>query len=157
MPKLPLLKTDTAMTRILILLLTAMACELTNSLSPLLKAQPREPIKPKIAFTFDDGSISDFGEYKLEVWNQLLLNQLKKNKVKAILFSAGANKSSPKGKYVLSSWNNSGHLIANHSISHVNFNSENTSLEAFKLELSTNDRLIKSYSNYYPYFRFPYL
>ncbi len=145
------------MTKILILLLTAMACGMTNSFGPLRKAQPGEPLKPKIAFTFDDGSIDDFGAYKLETWNQRLLDQLKKNKVKAILFSAGANKSSPKGKYVLSSWNNAGHLIANHSFSHVNFSSENTSLEAFKLELSKNDRIIKPYSNYAPYFRFPYL
>ena len=145
------------MTKILILLLTAMAFGMTNSFGPLRKAQPGEPLKPKIAFTFDDGSIDDFGAYKLETWNQRLLDQLKKNKVKTILFSAGANKSSPKGKYVLSSWNNAGHLIANHSFSHVNFSSENTSLEDFKLELSKNDRIIKPYSNYAPYFRFPYL
>lgn len=145
------------MTKALILLLTAMACGLTKSHGPILKAQPGEPVKPKIAFTFDDGSIRDFGEYKLETWNQQLLDHLKKNKVKAILFSAGGNKSSPKGKYVLSSWNNSGHLIANHSFSHVNFNSENTSLESFELELTKSDRIIKPYSNYSPYFRFPYL
>jgi hypothetical protein len=53
----------------LILLLTAMAGGLTNALSPILKAQPREPVKPKIAFTFGDGSTSDFGEYKLATWN----------------------------------------------------------------------------------------
>ena len=62
-----------------------------------------------------------------------------------------------KGKYVLSSWNNAGHFIANHTMTHVNFNSKNTSLEAFKLELSRNDGIIKQYSNYLPYFRFPYL
>ena len=54
-------------------------------------------------------------QYKLETWNQRLLDDLKKNKLKTILFSAGANKSGPKGKYVLNSWNNAGHLIANHS------------------------------------------
>jgi len=145
------------MTKILLLLLTVIAGGLTNSLGPLLNAQPGEAVKPKIAFTFDDGSINDFGEYKLENWNQRLLDQLKQNKLKAILFSAGANKSSPRGKYVLSSWNNAGHLIANHSFSHVNFSNEKTSLESFKLELAKNDRLIKPYSNYTPYFRFPYL
>lgn len=113
--------------------------------------------RPKIAFTFDDGSINDFGEYTLESWNQLILNHLKKNNLKAILFSAGANKSSQKGKYILSSWNNAGHLIANHTMSHVNFNSPNISLEKFKQELLQNHDIIKKYSNYYPYFRFPYL
>lgn len=119
--------------------------------------QTEKHIKPKIAFTFDDGSIDDMGEYKLKSWNQLLLDHLKKHKLKAILFSAGANKRTEKGKYVLTSWNNSGHLIANHTFSHPNFNSKNTSLEDFEKELTRNDQLIKNYSNYYPYFRFPYL
>ncbi len=114
-------------------------------------------VKPRISFTFDDGQINDMGGYKLETWNQLLLNNLKKRNLKAILFSAGANKSTEKGKYVLTSWNNSGHLIANHTFSHPNFNSKNTSLEDFEYELTQNDIIIKKYTNYFPYFRFPYL
>ncbi len=113
--------------------------------------------KPTISFTFDDGSIDDIGAYKLEVWNQMLLDNLKKHDLKAILFSAGGNKSTAKGKYILSSWNNAGHFIANHTISHPNFNSKNVSLESFKLELTQNDAIINKYSNYLPYFRFPYL
>ncbi|WP_179830338.1 polysaccharide deacetylase family protein [Spirosoma fluviale] len=135
----------------------ATAYGLTNPIELKLQAQSTQAVKPKIAFTFDDGSINDFGEYKLENWNQRLLDQLKKNKLKAILFSAGANKSGPKGKYVLASWNKAGHLIANHTFSHVNFNSKQVSLDDFKLELLKNDRLIKEYANYAPYFRFPYL
>jgi len=130
---------------------------LTVSFISLPNAQNHQQGKPKIAFTFDDGSISDFGEYKLERWNQLLLDNLKKHHLKAILFSMGVNKSAPKGKYVLSSWNDSGHLIANHTFTHSNFNSNKTSLESFELELTKNDQIIKQYSNYYPYFRFPYL
>ncbi|MFN8343887.1 MAG: polysaccharide deacetylase family protein [Spirosomataceae bacterium] len=113
--------------------------------------------KPKISFTFDDGQTNDIGKYKLKVWNQLLLDNLKKHKLKAILFSSGANKSSENGKYVLTSWNNAGHLIANHTFSHPNFNSKHTSLDSFEYELTQNDEIIKKYSNYYPFFRFPYL
>ena len=87
---------------------------------------------------------------KLETWNQRLLDDLKKNKLKTILFSAGANKSSPKGKYVLNSWNDAGHLIANHTVSHVNFNSKQVSLEDFKLELTKNDSLIKGLHPLHP-------
>lgn len=112
---------------------------------------------PKISFTFDDGQVNDIGEYKLEKWNQLLLDNLEKHDLKAVLFSAGANKTSEKGRYVLSSWNQAGHLIANHTVSHPNFNSDNTSLEDFKGELTRNDAIIRKYSNYSPYFRFPYL
>lgn len=113
--------------------------------------------KPKISFTFDDGQINDIGTYRLEKWNQLLLDNLKKHNLKAILFSSGGNKLSEKGKYILSSWNNEGHLIANHTVSHPNFNNEKVTLEAFKAELIRNDKIISKYSNYLPYFRFPYL
>ena len=113
--------------------------------------------KPIISFTFDDGSTNDVGQYKLEAWNQMLLDNLKKHELKAILFSSGANKTTVKGKYVLSSWNNAGHFIANHTFSHPNFNSKNISLEDLKAELTQNDAIINKYSQYLPYFRFPYL
>lgn len=145
------------MTKSFMLLLLATACGLTNPVDLKFQAQSTPALKPTLAFTFDDGSINDFGPYKLKTWNQRLLDQLKKNKLKAILFSAGANKSSPKGKYVLTSWNDAGHLIANHTFSHPNFNSKQVSLEDFKRELTKNDSLIKGYTHYTPYFRFPYL
>lgn len=113
--------------------------------------------KPRISFTFDDGKTHDIGQYKLEVWNQMLLDNLKKHNLKAILFSAGHNKLTSEGKYVLSSWNGAGHLIANHTFSHCNFNSKAITLEAFRSELIKNDKIINKYSNYLPCFRFPYL
>jgi peptidoglycan/xylan/chitin deacetylase (PgdA/CDA1 family) len=144
------------MTKILILLFLGIIFGLQT---PHKEAnfQESKKVKPKISFTFDDGAIHDVSTYPLETWNELLLDHLKKHKLKAILFSSGYNKTDKKGKYVLSSWNNSGHLIANHTFTHPNFNSKNTTLEAFKLELVQNDTLIKKYSNYYSYFRFPYL
>jgi peptidoglycan/xylan/chitin deacetylase (PgdA/CDA1 family) len=145
------------MTKTLTFLFLATVLGLTIICNSRTNAQNVIQDKPKISFTFDDGQTNDIGEYKLEVWNQLLLDNLKKHNLKAILFSSGANKSSERGKYVLTSWNNAGHLIANHSFTHANFNSEHTSLEDFESELTQNDAIIKKYSNYYPYFRFPYL
>lgn len=120
-------------------------------------AQTKPKEKPKIAFSFDDGQTNDVAGYKLATWNELLLSHLKKNRVKAILFSSGANKKTPKGEYVLNSWNNAGHLIGNHTFTHPNFNSNKTTLQDFEWELMANDSIIRPYSNFYPYFRFPYL
>jgi peptidoglycan/xylan/chitin deacetylase (PgdA/CDA1 family) len=145
------------MTRILTTAIIWTILQLTLSFERNAIAQTEQNVKPKVSFTFDDGSISDFGNYKLETWNQRLLDNLKKHNLKAILFSSGQNKSTKKGKYVLSSWNNSGHLIANHTFSHLNFNNNAVTLERFKRELIQNDAIINKYSNYYPYFRFPYL
>ena len=136
--------------------ITCMVLQLTDSNWQTV-AQTKHEEKPKVSFTFDDGSISDFGTYKLEKWNQLLLDNLKRHSLKAILFSSGHNKTTRKGQYILSSWNNAGHLIANHTFSHPNFNSKTITLERFKRELIQNDSIINKYSNYCRYFRFPYL
>jgi peptidoglycan-N-acetylglucosamine deacetylase len=116
-----------------------------------------EERKPRISFTFDDGQTHDIGPYKLEQWNQMILDNLKKHNLKAILFTTGNNKTTARGKYVLSSWNDAGHRIANHTFSHPNFNRDGVTLDIFKSELLKNDTIINKYSNYLPYFRFPYL
>ena len=74
-----------------------------------------------------------------------------------MLFVAGKDKTGPKGKKLLESWNDQGHKIANHTLNHSNYNSENYSFEAFKADFIKNDSLINSYSNYCKFFRFPYL
>lgn len=113
--------------------------------------------RPTVSFTFDDGKTTALGGYELKVWNGLILSALKENNIKAILFVAGHNKKTVNGKYVLESWNNAGHRLANHSLNHPNFNSDEVTLEQFKNELLANDAVIRNYSNYMRYFRFPYL
>lgn len=113
--------------------------------------------KPKISFSFDDGSIQDFPNYTNAIWNQMLLDNLKKNKLQAILYVKGKGLDNKKGENLISSWDNYGNLIGNHTYSHPSLNSEKTSLERFKRELLKNDSLINKYSNYTKLFRFPYL
>jgi peptidoglycan/xylan/chitin deacetylase (PgdA/CDA1 family) len=148
---------EKSMTKTYILLLFSTASLLAISFKQKAFAQQNENTKPKISFSFDDGSTNDFGAYKLKTWNQLLLNSLKKHNLKVILFSTGHNKENARGKYVLSSWNDAGHSIGNHTYSHPNFNSKTVSLAKFESEFIHNDTIINKYSNYCRYFRFPYL
>ncbi len=46
--------------------------------------------KPKISFTFDDGSTRDYVNYKLKDWNQLILDNLQKHDIKAVFFVTGS-------------------------------------------------------------------
>ncbi|MDE1206746.1 polysaccharide deacetylase family protein [Tenacibaculum larymnensis] len=110
-----------------------------------------------ISFTFDDGTLGDRPGYSFEKWNAMLLKKLRDNNVKATLFVTGKGKDSKRGKHLLESWNNDGHSIANHTYTHPNYNSSKVTFEQFKNELLKNDSLIKQYSNYQKYFRFPYL
>lgn len=123
----------------------------------MLSVNPREIEKPKVSFSFDDGLTRDFPNYTNDKWNLMLLNKLQDEHIKSILFVKGQNLDNQVGKNIMSSWNDSGHLIANHTYSHAYFNSDKISLDHFKQDLLKNDSLINAYSNFAKFFRFPYL
>lgn len=113
--------------------------------------------QPQVSFTFDDGSTSDKFDYKLEDWNQMILDKLGEAKVKATLFSCGKTLQGKKGMYVFKSWNDAGHQIANHTYSHPNYSSEDVTIDQFKTEILKQDSIIAPYTHYTKLFRFPYL
>jgi len=113
--------------------------------------------QPGISFTFDDGITTDMPGYSFQVWNEMLLDHLDSAGVKAVFFVTGLNKTDSKGKFLLESWNARGHRISNHTVSHLNYNSDKVTFEQFRNEFLGNDTLIRKYSNFLPLFRFPYL
>ena len=123
--------------------------------SDLKTAETKDSLK--VSFTFDDGITHDLATYKFEDWNQMILTNLKQEGIKAAFFVTGANKVDQKGKYLLNSWATDGHLIANHSYSHPNFNSHTMNKSVFENELLKTDSIISKYATYTKLFRFPYL
>jgi peptidoglycan/xylan/chitin deacetylase (PgdA/CDA1 family) len=113
--------------------------------------------QPKISFSFDDGSLGDRPGYPLKKWNTMLLTKMDSARVKSIFFVAGRGKTTEKGRYLLKSWNEKGHLIANHTYSHPNYSKPDITFEDFSKEILKNDSIIRNYSNYVKLFRFPYL
>lgn len=111
----------------------------------------------KVSFTFDDGITHDLAGYKFEDWNQMIITNLEQARIKAAFFVTGANKVDQKGEYLLNFWANDGHLIANHSYTHPNFNREDMNKRDFEQELLKTDKIIAKYPNYTKLFRFPYL
>lgn len=111
----------------------------------------------KVSFTFDDGALGDRPNYTFDEWNGMLLKKLKDANIEAMFFVTGKNKTGAKGKRLLKSWNNDGHKIAHHTFNHLNFNSERHTFEIFKDDFFKNDSILKTYSNYCDFFRFPYL
>ena len=124
-----------------------------SSLSSVSSAQE----KSSLCFTFDDGNPNDILDYKAEQWNQMILDQLKEHNLQAVLYVKGGNLDSPEGKKVLESWNNAGHIIANHTYSHLNYNNPKNSFEKYKNDFLHCDSLINGYTNFRKYFRAPYL
>ncbi len=112
---------------------------------------------PAVSFTFDDGITSDLVGFPFEEWNQMILSHLEKEDLKAAFFVTGSNKLDEKGQRLLKSWDDKGHLIANHTFTHPNFNAEANSAKDFERELLRTDSVISKFINSVKLFRFPYL
>lgn len=77
--------------------------------------------------------------------------------LKAALFVCGKQIDNPEGSKLLSDWDGKGHLIANHSYSHLNFNSSKTSFEIFSKDYLKGEALVVNLKNFEKLFRFPFL
>lgn len=113
--------------------------------------------KPVVSFTFDDGVTTDFANFKFEEWNKMILSHLNNENLKAIFFVTGKNKMDIKGQFLLKSWDDQGHKLANHTFTHPNFNSKKNTTPFFETELIKTDSVISALDNNIKMFRFPYL
>jgi len=145
------------MTKTILFLCVIIALNLGGNPKKNLSERESSSAKPKVSFTFDDGSTRDMPNHTLEEWNEMILANLRKHDAKAVFFANVGPLNNEKGRYVLSSWDRAGHKIANHTFSHPRFSDPKTTLEMFKMELLRNDSVIRAYPNFYQYFRFPYL
>lgn len=116
-----------------------------------------EKEKPHIAFSFDDGSTNSILSYDNKDWNSMIRKQLKDNRIQAIWFVAGKSVDNEKGKQLLQKWNDDGHIIANHTYNHFNYNDSLVTCKAYTEDIQKCDSLISNYTNYIKMIRFPYL
>ncbi|MFH0735637.1 MAG: polysaccharide deacetylase family protein [bacterium] len=113
--------------------------------------------KSSLCFTFDDGSSKDVAGYDYLEWNKMILDNLSNNNLQAILYVCGNGLDNIKGKKILNNWDNAGHLIANHTYSHLNYNNHAVNYKLYKADILKCDSLIKNYKNYSKLFRAPFL
>ena len=100
---------------------------------------------PKIALTFDDGPST--------AWTPALLDGLKERGVKATFFLIGEN--ADKNPEIVKRMAEEGHLIGNHTYSHIQLTSNNR--EAFRQELISTNEVLKEITGAEPIFvRPPY-
>ncbi|MEA4935228.1 hypothetical protein SDC9_110255 [bioreactor metagenome] len=113
--------------------------------------------KPSIAFSFDDGNTNDILRYKADVWNAMIVNQLKKNNIRGIWFVCGSEMDNKKGKKLLQRWNQSGNILANHTYHHWNYSDSTITTSTYINDISNCDSLIYGFKNHQKIFRCPYL
>lgn len=111
----------------------------------------------EVSFTIDDpGSPSVAKMSHLEV-GQKILKTLKDNQLKVILFACGKRVDSPEGRQLLKLWDGQGHLIGNHTYSHLNYNSEEMDFNSMVQDIQKNEALIKDLTSFKKIFRYPLL
>jgi peptidoglycan-N-acetylglucosamine deacetylase len=114
------------------------------------------PEKPRIAVTMDDPSTSLGRNIAWREANRAILDTLGKWNLKIALFVCGMRVDSPQGKELLGQWDEAGHLICNHSYSHLNFNGK-TAYSDFAADFERNEPLVKPYRRSARLFRYPFL
>jgi len=119
--------------------------------APAVVTQPAK----RIAVTMDDFSLGFNVRLNPRERNERILDAFGKHKHKAAGFVTGRFVDSLFGDEVVKSWSDVGHLIGNHSYSHMNSSDEDP--ETIKADILKNDELLSKYATYEKIFRFPFL
>ena len=89
--------------------------------------------------------------------NHAILDTLAAHSHKAALFVIGRNIDNEEGKQLLAPWDKAGHMIANHTYSHREFNAREVNVEEYQQDILRAEALLKDFARFKKYFRFPML
>ena len=121
----------------------------------LTAAQTRQP---KIAITIDDFNWSQIPQDGAEKANQRLLDILERHSnLKAAVFVCGQSVDNETGRRLVRTWRDAGHLIGNHSYSHLSYNSPKVTFAKFSSDLVRGEKILSDLSGFQRKFRFPFL
>ena len=118
-------------------------------------ALPCSGSPPQVAITLDDFNWFDVPRLTAEERNRRLLDALLTHRVKAAIFVAGRFVDNETGQRLLSAWDKDGHMIGNHSYSHLYYH--NVSFERFSQDLLRGEGVLKQHPQFRKFFRFPFL
>jgi len=117
-------------------------------ISPLSKAK-------EIAITFDDSPRQADGYFNGPNRAKTLIEELKNHKIQQVAFFSNSKGLNTEGINRLQTYSNAGHIIANHTHNHPDFNK--ISLEEYTQNFLLADSKLSQFNNFKKLFRFPYL
>ena len=122
------------------------------ALAPQLHAQ-------SVALTFDDGpTLAETPRLSPRARNGAMLAALARHKVRAALFvTCGNGADRPEGLALARAWGQAGHVVANHTMTHLDLNNAKTQLAQYQQEVRDCDRIVASLPGYQKWFRYTYL
>ena len=112
--------------------------------------------RPQVAVTMDDPTLNLNSPMKWGEANARILKAIDSRNVRAALFVCGMRIDSPEGAKLVAKWDEAGHILGNHSYSHL-FYGEQTSYGDFAVDFLKNEKIIAAYNNRRAIFRYPFL
>ncbi|MCF6317934.1 MAG: polysaccharide deacetylase family protein [Proteobacteria bacterium] len=109
----------------------------------------------EIAITFDDSPRFAKGYFDGPTRAKKLIETLKNHNVGQVVFYSVSKRLNEEGIKRLQSYSDAGHIIANHTHSHPDFNK--LSLKEYAKDFSIADTLLSQFETFKKLFRFPYL
>jgi peptidoglycan-N-acetylglucosamine deacetylase len=109
-----------------------------------------------IALSFDDG-LDPRTQVQAAQWNSAILAALAQAHVHSILFAAGRNVDSPQGLALVEDWGKAGHVVGNHTYSHLSLDARETTLADFIADVERDEALLGAHPGWQRRLRFPYL
>jgi peptidoglycan/xylan/chitin deacetylase (PgdA/CDA1 family) len=117
----------------------------------------KAPSGSEVAITIDDLDMNadDTPQLNLEDRNAAILATLRRHRLRAALFVCGMRVDNDIGKRQLHEWGRQGHLIGNHTYSHIPYST--TTFERFAEDTLRCEDLIRGVPGFRRLFRFPAL
>ena len=128
-------------------------------LAPLIEATrgDGETVEPSLAVTMDDPHREETPRLSWRERNDAILSTLDDAGVQAGLFVCGRRVDHPAGREILETWNAAGHLLANHSYSHLYYHDAVVTAEQYIEDARRGERLLGSLSGFRKLYRYPFL
>ncbi len=112
--------------------------------------------RPQLALTLDDPTLSLGSVLRWAEANTRILKALSARDVRAALFVCGMRVDEADGSKLVAAWDQAGHLICNHSYSHLNYGGR-AGYADFAVDFLKNEKIIAPYRNRTLLFRYPFL
>jgi len=105
----------------------------------------------------DDPNVSFASRMPWQEANKRILGALKAHQLNAALFVCGMRVDRPEAQGLVAEWDNAGHLICNHSYSHLAFADPAVTYSEFAADYLRNEPIIAPYRRRTQLFRYPFL
>jgi peptidoglycan-N-acetylglucosamine deacetylase len=109
----------------------------------------------EIAITLDDAPRDATTHFDGATRTAKLLATLKRAKVEQIAFFCNSVRMDAAGAARIQAYADAGHLIANHTHTHADLH--RVGVQSFVADLAAADQALRGFTNFRPWFRFPYL